>query len=329
MLSTRPRRPGARLAGLALAGALLSGGVVLIASSPALAGTFTKMSWTVSNSQTSMTGITYAFAFKTATSNALTSVTMTVPTGTAGTPTVGTVYGLGAGTASLAGTTLTYSITSAVTVTVGIPIYVSFGGLTNTATAGTYTSTITSLVGATAKDTGTTSSITFGSSSTVATVTVGQTLSFTNSMPAFTLAVDPSQLANVQSQPVVLTVLTNASKGYTLSVSDTGLSRTSPAYTIPAVSSGPATGVASFPSSGWGFSGVLTTGGTDGASLAAGLAGGNWVGFPSSGVNVLTTTSQTGATADTLTMTDQVAVDYTVPSGTYTDTITYTATPSY
>jgi hypothetical protein len=53
------------------------------------------------------------------------------------------------------------------------------------------------------------------------------------------------------------------------------------------------------------------------------------VGYPSSAANFLTATGPTGATPDTLALTDQVAVDYTVPDGTYSDTITYVATPSF
>jgi hypothetical protein len=73
----------------------------------------------------------------------------------------------------------------------------------------------------------------------------------------------------------------------------------------------------------------VSGGGTDGATLATGLAGGNWVGYPSTAANLLTTTGPTGTTADTLTLTDQVAVDYTVPDGSYADTITYVVTPTF
>ena len=122
--------------------------------------------------------------------------------------------------------------------------------------------------------------MTFGSSSTGVTVTVGQTLTFTNNTPSFSLVVDPTSLNNVQSQ-------------------DSGVDRprpTQPVGThwpplIPAcpgplrlfharVTSGPTTGVATFPSSGWGASATLTTGGTDGATLAAGLTGGKLAGLP-------------------------------------------------
>ncbi len=326
------RRKGSRsYIRTSLAAALIVAGLVGFVSSPAYAaGTLTKISWTVSNSQTSKTAVTYSFAFTTTTSATLTAVTMTVPAGTTGTPVIGTVYGLGAGTVALASNTITYTVTTPATVNANIPVYLSFTGLTNTATAGPYTSTITTQKsGPTTVDTGTSGSVTFGSSSTSATVTVGQTLTFTNNTPSFTLAVDPSQLNNVQNQAVVLTVQTNASSGYTLAAADTGLSRPSPSFTIPAVSTGPATGVATFPTKGWGASATLSGGGTDGATLAAGLTGGNWVGYPSTAANFLTATGPTGATADTLTLTNQVAVDYSVPAGTYTDTITYVVTPSF
>jgi len=316
---------------LAFAALVASGAVVVLGAAPAYAvGTLTNLSWSVNNSQTGKTAVTYSFAFKTATAATLTAVTMTVPAGTAGTVAVGTVYGLGAGTVALASNTITYTVTTPAAVAANVPIYLSFTGLTNTSTAGSYTSVITTQKsGPLTVDTGTTGSVTFGSSSTTATVTVGQTLTFTNNTPSFSLSVDPSMLNNLQSQAVVLTVQTNAASGYTLAASDTGLSRSSPSFTIPAVSSGPATGVSSFPTSGWGASATLTTGGTDGAALAAGLSGGKFVGYPSTPANFLTATGATGATADTLTLTDQVGVDYTVPDGTYTDTITYVATPTF
>ena len=62
---------------------------------------------------------------------------------------------------------------------------------------------------------------------------------------------------------------------------------------------------------------------------ASGLSGSKWVGYPTSAANFLTTTGPTGATPDTLTLTNQVGVDYSVPAGAYSDTITYVATPTY
>jgi len=315
---------------LAAASAVLVAAGVFVFSAPAYAAALTKMSWTVSNSQTGKTAVTYAYAATTATAGVLSKVTMTVPAGTAGAPAAGTVYGLGAGTVSFAGTTLTYTVTAPANVPAGIPIYVSFTGLTNTTTAGSYTSVITTYVGAAANDTGTSPAVTFGSSSTGVTVTVGQTLTFTNSTPSFTLAVDPTATDNISSQTVTLTVQTNAASGYSLAAYDVGLTKTTaPTFTLPPASAGPGTGVASFPTPGFGVSATLTTGGTDGAALAAGLTGGKWVGYPIAAANFLTATGPTGASADSLVLTNQVGVDYTVPAGTYTDTITYVATPNY
>ena len=178
-------------------------------------------------------------------------------------------------------------------------------------------------------DSGTSQSVTFGSSSTTVTVAIAQTLTFTNDTPAFSLAVDPTGTSNGSSQTVTLTIQTNAASGYTLAASDTGLSIVSPAYTIPAVSVGPGTGVGTFPASGWGASATLTATGGHGAAMASGLSGGQYVGYPASPATFLSATGPTGATADSFALTDQVAVDYTAPAGIYTDTITYVATPSY
>jgi hypothetical protein len=87
--------------------------------------------------------------------------------------------------------------------------------------------------------------------------------------------------------------------------------------------------LASFPTNGFGVQASVSTGGTDGATLAAGLTGNKWIGYPTTAANILTTTGPTGSTADSLTLTNQVAVDYTVPAGAYNDTITYVVTPNY
>ena len=294
-----------------------------------VAATLTKTSWDVSNSQTGKTAVAYAYSLTTAAAGILTALTMTVPTGSAGTVTAGTVYGLSAGTVTLAAGTLTYTITAPVPVAAGIPIYVAFDGITNTATAGTYTSLVTTNTAGGILDVATTGAVVFGSSSTSANVIVGQTLTFTGNTPQFVLNVVPSMLDSVQSQMVILTVQTNAASGYSLAASDSGLSRTAPSFTIPNVTTGPTLGVATFPASGFGASATLSTGGTDGAALAAGLSGGDFVGYPASAANLVTATGPTGTAADTLTITDQVAVNYTIPDGSYSDTITYVVVANY
>ena len=328
---TRKRRaPLVVTEALALVLSLAFLALVTLGTSPALAGALSAVSWVASNTQTGATAVTYAFSFTTYTAGTIKYVTMTVPAGTAGTIAVGTVYGFGAGTVALASNTITYTVTTGAAVPAGIPIYLAFTGLTNTTTAGSYTSTITTLNSSSGTiDSGASGSVTFGSSSTTASVTIAQTLTFTNSTSSLTFTLDPTGAAATASQTVTLTVLTNAASGYTLAISDTGLSRTSPAYTIPAVTTGPGTGVSTFPTSGFGASATLSGGGTDGAALAAGLSGSKWVGFPSTAATFLSATGPTGGTADTLVLSDQVAVGYTVPAGTYTDTITYVVTPSY
>ena len=294
-----------------------------------VAATLTKTSWDVTNSETSQTAVAYAYSFTTVTAGTLSAVTMTVPPGTAGTATAGTVYGLSAGSVTLAGDTLTYTITSPVTVAAGTPIYVVFGGITNTGTPGAYTSLVTTESAGGVLDAADTGEVVFGLSSTNLNVTVGQTLTFTNSTPQFAVTVDPSMMNSVQSQVIVLTVKTNAASGYSLEASASGLSRSTPPFTIPNVTSGPTLGVASFPASGFGTSATLTTGGTDGATLAAGLSGGDFVGYPTAAASLLTATGPTGNTTDTLTITDEVGVNYTVPEGSYSDTITYLVVPNY
>jgi hypothetical protein len=294
-----------------------------------VAAALTKTSWDVSNSQTGKTAVAYAYSLTTATAGILTAVTMTVPTGTAGSVTAGTVYGLSAGTVTLAAGTLTYTITSPVPVAAGVPIYVVFDGITNTTTAGAYTSVVTTNTAGGILDAVTTGAVVFGSSSTSVNVIVGQTLTFTNNTSQFALNVDPSMLDSVQSQMVVLTVQTNAVSGYSLAASDSGLSRAAPSFTIPNVTTGPTLGVTTFPASGFGASATLTTGGTDGAVLAAGFSGGDFVGYAASAADLLTAPGPTGTTVDTLTITDEVGVNYAVPDGSYSDTITYVVVPNY
>ena len=60
----------------------------------------------------------------------------------------GAIYGIGAGTDSLSGTALTYTVTTPATEAAGLPMHISFTGLTNTSTAGSYTSLITAEAGA-------------------------------------------------------------------------------------------------------------------------------------------------------------------------------------
>lgn len=301
-------------------------GTVMLAAQPASAATLTKVSWAVSNSQTGATGIVYSYSFTPATTGTVASVTMSVPAGTSGTPSVGTFYGIGAGTVSLTGTTITYAVTSPASLTAGLPVYIEVDGMTNTSTPNDYTSDVTTLDGSSATiDSGTSQSVTFGSSTTAVNVTVAETLTFTNDTPSFNLAVDPTGPASSQQKVVNLTVQTNAATGYTLSASDTTLQETNHShFVIPATSGG-----ATLDDPGFGVSSQLTVGAGDGATLQGNYASDTWAPYATSATPFVTSTGPTGNTADTLTLTNGVAVDYTVPAGLYTDTITYVATPGY
>jgi len=322
----------AAVAVLALAATTMIG--VTSASAAALANT----TWSVSDNQAGATGVAYRFEFTTATAGTIGSVTATVPAGTAGTGDAGTVYGLGAGTASLdtATNTLTYTVTNPAAVAVGVTVYIEFTGLTNP-TAGPYTSTVTTMNNAATPgqlDTAASSSVSIAETSTVVTVEISKSLTFTNDTPSFTLQMDPSSTAlSDQTKAVTVTVKTNAGQGYTLAAKDTGLKTLAPIHTIPAASGGVAVGVATadFVANTFGVSAAVTPGGASSATVqGAGLAvANNFVGYTSLGETLVKATKPTGNTADILVLTNRLKIDYDTAAGTYTDSITYTATPTY
>lgn len=329
----RLRRRLTLLTALAVAATPLLG----ILPAQAATGALTNTSWAVSNSATGATGVTYTFQFTTATSATLGSVTATVPAGTAvGTLALGSVYGIGAGSASYSSSahTLTYTVTTPATVAAGIPIYIEFTGMTNTTTAGSYTSTVSTYDNSATPvliDSGTSQSVTFGSSNTAVTVQIAKSLTFTNDTPSFTLLMDPSltSLAD-ETRTVKLGITTNAGSGYTLAAADTGLKTSGGTHAIPPVTSGVATGVTTFPANAFGVSATLTYGGSSTAALQGALAtAGSYVGYTTAGQSLLVASKPTGNAGDQLALTNQVKIDYTTPAGTYTDTITYTATPTY
>src|SRR5207237_511390 len=127
-MGTKPRRA------LIVVWALV-GGMLAFGTSAAQAAALTNVSWTVTNNQVSATGVTYSYSFKTATTGTIKTITFAVSgAGLAGTPAIAKNYGIGAGTVSRSGQTITYTVTSAVSVSAGIPIYVEFSGLTNSST---------------------------------------------------------------------------------------------------------------------------------------------------------------------------------------------------
>lgn len=144
-----------------------AGTAVASGATPTVAFTSTVLSaltWTTSSTYTGATGVTYTFGFHTSSNSNLTEVLMTVPPGTGGSPAVGTVTTSGpvisSPTVTLSGTTLTFAFSS-VWVPGGSSFSIGIAGLTNTATAGTYTSAISTKNGGATLDSGTTPSLGF------------------------------------------------------------------------------------------------------------------------------------------------------------------------
>ena len=305
-------------------------GAFVIGATPANAAALTSLSWTVSNNQVSATGVTYSYSFKTATSGTIKTITFAVSgSGLAGTPTIARAYGIGAGTVSRTGQTITYTVTTAVAVAANIPIYIEFGALTNSSTATSYTTTITTQTSVPATiDTAASPSVILAANNTAVTVTVAKSLTFTVDTTAFELDLDPSLPALAdQTDAVVLTVQTNANSGYTLTVADNaaGLQSASTGTPVIAdVSSGKATSVTWPGAPKFGYTVTAT-----GATADSAFTGTKYAGYVGTGEQIASHASATGGSADTITITNRVAIDYTVPAVVFTDTITYTATPNY
>jgi len=314
----------AGVATLAIAGA----GV--LAAAPAAAGTLGTVSWAVSNNQVGASGVQYTFTFTTADTGTIASITMTVPATTGGTPAVESNSGIGAGTVDLTSDTITYTVTSPVSVPADTSIQLVFSGLTNPSSATSSTSTVTTLNGSDETiDASTSQSVTFAAGDTTVTIAVAQSTTFSSDTQSFSLLLDPSLAGTATiTKDVGLSVQSNAASGYTLSVrnSSNGLYKsTSPTYAIPAASAGMAS-AATWPGANrYGYS-LTLTGPTAGH---ANLNGGNFAGYTSGGESVATASGPTGASAHTIALTNQIQVSYATPAGTYTDTLTYTVTPSY
>ena len=139
---------------------------------------------------------------------------------------------------------------------------------------------------------------------------------------------DPSLPALAdQTSNVGLTVQTNAHSGYTLTVADnaTGLQSAATGNpTIARVSTGKATSLAWPGAPNYGY----TVTGT-GATIDGAFNGTKYAGYVGAGEQIASRANATGGTADTVTIANRVAIDYTAPAVIYTDTITYTVTPNY
>ena len=74
----------------------------------------------------------------------------------------------------------------------------------------------------------------------------------------------------------------------------------------------------------WGY----TVTGT-GATIDSAFSGSKYAGYTSGGETIASRTGTTGASADTISIANRVAINYASASGVYSDTVTYTVTPNY
>ena len=210
----------------------------------ASAATLTGAAWSASATTDGATGASYTYSFTAATSAALDEITMTVPTGTAGTATVGTVSpaSIAGGSVTLSGTTLTYSFTSA-TIISNEALSVQIDGITNTTTAGSDTSTITTQSSSGAVDTGTTGTVTFtatavtnpawsASSTTVGATGTKYTYSFTTASVDIPTSITMTVPPGTAGTPALGTVSPTALDG-SVALSGTTLTFTGIFLTLP------------------------------------------------------------------------------------------------
>jgi len=319
------------------------------ASVTVLTGTLTNPAWSASSTVLGATGVSYTYTFTTASTSTLSSVTMTVSAGTAGTPVVGTVTPSSmatGGSVSLVGTTLTYTFT-AVSVSSGTAVSIKITGLTNTPTPGNYTSVITTRNGGTAVDSATAASVAFtgvlaspawsASSTVTGTTGVSYTYTFTTAttstlssvtmtVPAGTPAgtpavgtVTPSSVATGGSVSLAGTTLTytftavSVPSGTAVSIQVTGLKNTATAgsYTSVITTKNGGTAVDSGTAAAVTFPGVLTSPGWSASSTTTGATGVSYT---------YTFTVPTTATLSSITMT--------VPAGTSGTPVVGTVLPS-
>jgi hypothetical protein len=330
----------------------------------ARANTLTTAGATISDSRAGRTATTHSFTFTTATTATIKTIDFqycttfsgacTGPSGLVLGSALGSVSGVGAGTAVVASNTVTYTITSATSVNSGTAISVPFTNVTNPTGINT-----SSFVRITTKDNG---------AATIDTATVAFAVLDTNSL-AVSASIDPTftfTVAGVNSGGTVngattnisttatsipfgvlssgstkiaahdLSVTTNALNGYTITVKGA----TSPVLNSGAQNIDEFTGTNASPST-WsspaGSSASVNTGffgyTTNDATLGTGTAnrftsgGTKWAGTTTSPLEIAF--SSAGITSEVTRVGWQAEVNAIQPQGSYSGTVIIVATPSY
>ena len=289
--------------------------------------------WSSDKTTAGADNTTHTYAFTTASSSQLSSITMSVPAGTGGTPTIGTVTPSAVatgGSVALSGNTLTYSFTPS-TIAAGTAISLQISGLTTTMSPGKYTSTITTKNGASAIDSGTTPSVTIAA----------QSLTFTNACAAppvsctadangstqITLLVIPGW-ATASTASVELSVQTNATNGYRVQARMSPLTRVGG---LSVLAQAATLGSASKPLDQFYASATLSSSGTSAAALCTPYGSATpYVGYPTSfSRSIWIASASTGNGTDHVIVKNAFQQASTQTAGRYTGTITYTVEPLY
>ena len=178
-------------------------------------------------------------------------------------------------------------------------------------------------------DTATSSnSVALSNNSTVVTVVVARSTSFTSDTTSFGMLMDPS-IATLtdKTRAVVLTVRTNANTGYTLATK-TNQQLSDGVNTILAVPTTVSTASNSFTANHFGYAVAVAPGASSLATALGGLiTSGYYAGYTLAGEDAVSSTTRTNG--DTITITNRAKLDYMQVANTYTGTITYTVTPNY
>jgi hypothetical protein len=312
-----------------VASLMMAMGLQLVSALPASAAALTNVSWNISKPLPGDTSARYTWLFTAATTGTVATTTFTVPSGTAGASlTVTDVSGLpSGGTATLSGTTVTYTAT-ATSVAAGTKCLIAIDGFTNTATPGTYTSQVTTNTSVPAVIDGPTTSGNsqiLASNTTAVSVVIARSSTFADNLNSFQLLMDPSLAANGDQSSAVetLTIKSNAANGYQLNIKETALTD-GLGHTIANLTSGMATATTTFTADKTGYNVTKTGVGTLGGALGTASS---YAGYTTAGENFLTSTGPTNA--DTASVTHRVKIDYGQGAGTYTATVTYTLGETY
>lgn len=165
------------------------------------------------------------------------------------------------------------------------------------------------------------------STGTTINATIGSTINITSG-PSVAIAITPTSGGVVSSASDTVTVSTNNSAGYALTLENGDANRNlvSGANTI-AAHTGTHAAPTAFSGNAWGYA---VAGGAFDASYAAltnaASSTTKWAGVPASGSAATLKTTASAATSDATTVWYAVRANTSVPSGAYSDTVTYTAT---